>query len=132
MLVDPNAYNDITGPTLAAAIEVHRVLGPGLLESTYMPCFQYELSVRNIRFVTQQPVPVVYKELALDTIYRVDLIVEGQVVVEVKAVAAVLPVHQAQTLTYMRLARCPIGLLINFNVPKLMDGVKRLIKPVRL
>ena len=130
-MVDPNAYNGITGPTLAAAIEVHRVLGPGLLESTYMPCFHHELSVRNLSFVTQRAVPIVYKELVLDMIYRVDLIIEGQVVVEVKAVPALLPVHQSQTLTYMRLARCPIGLLINFNAPRLMDGVKRLISPVK-
>jgi len=129
MLVDPNAFNNITGPTLAAAIEVHRVLGPGLLESIYMTCFLHELSARNLKFVTEQPLPVVYKELALNVCYRVDLIVEGQVVVEVKAVADLLPVHQSQTLTYMRLARCPIGLLINFNAPKLMDGVKRLIRP---
>jgi GxxExxY protein len=96
-----------------------------------MTCFQHELSVRNMRFVIQQAVPIVYKELVLDVIYRVDLIVEGQVVVEVKAVPALLPAHQAQTLTYMRLARCPIGLLINFNAPRLMDGVKRLISPVK-
>src|SRR5262245_16536210 len=131
MLVDPNAFNYITGPTLAAAIEVHRILGPGLLESIYMPCFQHELSVRNLHFVAQQATPVVYKELALEMTYRVDLIVEGQVVVEVKAVPTLLPVHQSQTLTYMRLARCPIGLLINFNVPKLMDGVKRLVRPLQ-
>jgi len=129
MLVDPNAFSNITGPTLAAAIEVHRVLGPGLLESIYMPCFLHELTVRSLKFVTEQPMPVVYKELALNVCYRVDLIVEGQVVVEVKAVADLLPVHQSQTLTYMRLAKCPIGLLINFNAPKLMDGVKRLIRP---
>jgi GxxExxY protein len=131
MLIDPNAFNDITGATLAAAIEVHRTLGPGLLESTYLPCLLHELTLRDLRVVTQQPVPIVYKELVLDVIYRVDLIVEGRVVVEVKAVAALLPVHQSQTLTYMRLSRCPIGLLINFNTPKLMDGVKRLIRPVR-
>ena len=131
MLIDPNAFNHITHPTLASAIEVHRTLGAGLLESIYLPCLQYELQARNLRFVTQKAVPVVYKGMPLDTIYRVDLIVEEQVVVEVKAVAALLPVHQSQTLTYMRLARCPLGLLINFNVPKLMDGVKRLIRPVR-
>jgi GxxExxY protein len=130
MLIDPNAFNHITQPTLAAAIEVHRTLGSGLLESIYMPCLQYELSVRQLNFVAQKPVPVVYKGMALNTVYRVDLIVEGRVVVEVKAAATLLPVHQSQTLTYMRLAQCPVGLLINFNVPKLMDGVKRLIRPL--
>ena len=132
MLIDPNAFNHVTHPTLASAIEVHRALGAGLLESIYLPCLQYELQARNLRFVTQKAVPVIYKAMPLDTIYRVDLSVEEQVVVEVKAVAALLPVHQSQTLTYMRLAKCPLGLLINFNVPKLMDGVKRLIRPVRL
>jgi GxxExxY protein len=131
MLIDPNAFNHITHPTLASAIEVHRTLGAGLLESMYLPCLQYELRARNLRFVTQKAVPVVYKGMPLDAIYRVDLIVEEQVVVEVKAVATLLPVHQSQTLTYMRLANCPLGLLINFNVPTLMDGVKRLIRPVR-
>jgi GxxExxY protein len=130
VLIDANAYNDVTGPTLAAAIEVHRTLGPGLLESIYMPCFKYELTLRKLRFVAQHPVPIVYKGLALDANYRVDLIVEDLVVVEVKSATALLPVHQSQTLTYMRLARCPIGLLINFNAPRLMDGVKRLIRPV--
>ena len=128
MLVEA-PFNAITGEVIGAAIEVHRALGPGLLESTYMPCLQSELSTRSLRFVTQRVVPIIYKERTLDTVYRVDLIVEDLVVVEVKSVAALLPVHQAQVLTYMRLTGCPAGLLINFNVAKLVDGVKRLINP---
>ena len=119
MLIDPDAFNHVTGPTLAAAIEVHRTLGPGLLESIYMPCFKYELTLRKLRFVAHHPIPIVYKGLALDANY------------EVKSAAALLPVHESQTLTYMKLAQCPIGLLINFNAPRLVDGVRRLIRPVK-
>jgi GxxExxY protein len=128
MLIEA-AFNTITGEILSAAIEVHRTLGPGLLESTYAPCLLFELSARKLRFVTQRAIPIVYKGIQLDTSYRVDLIVEDVVVVEMKAVAALSPVHQAQVLTYMKLTDCPAGLLINFNVPRLMDGVKRLMLP---
>ena len=130
MLIDA-PFNTITGEILSAAIEVHRTIGPGLLESTYAPCLQFELSARKLRFVTQRAIPIVYKGMQLDTSYRVDLIVEDVVVVETKAVAALLAVHQAQVLTYMKLTDCPAGLLINFNVPRLMDGVKRLVLPGR-
>jgi GxxExxY protein len=129
MPVDPSEFNDITGRILAAAIEVHRTLGPGLLESTYTPCLHFELTARHLRFSTQQSIPIVYKGMKLEACYRVDLIVEGKVVVELKSAVAVLPVHLAQLLTYMGLSDCPAGLLINFNVPRLMDGVKRLINP---
>jgi len=129
MIIDPSAFNDITRVILAGAIEVHRTLGAGLLESIYMPCLQFELASRKLRFVVQRTIPITYKGIALDACYRVDLIVEDLVVVEVKSVAALMPVHQSQTLTYMRLTECPAGLLINFNVPRLMDGVRRLINP---
>ena len=128
MLIDAS-FNATTGEILSAAIEVHRTLGPGLLESTYSQCLQFELGVRKLRFVTQRAIPIVYKGMSLDTSYRVDLIVEDRVVVEVKSVTAILAVHQAQILTYMTLTGCPAGLLINFNVPKLMEGVKRLVNP---
>ena len=128
MLVDAE-FNDITRLILAGAIEVHRTLGPGLLESIYAPCLQFELAARKLRFVTQRAIPIVYKGMTLDAGYRVDLIVEDLVVVELKSAATLLPVHQAQVLTYMGLTGCPAGLLINFNVPRLMDGVKRLINP---
>lgn len=129
MRIDPSEFNDITGRVLSAAIEVHRTLGPGLLESIYMPCLQYELTARQLRFIAQRAVPIVYKEMPTDAGYRIDLIVEDVVVVEVKAAATLLPVHQAQLLTYMMLTSCPVGLLINFNVARLMDGVKRLLNP---
>ena len=119
----------ITGHIIGAAIEVHRVLGPGLLESTYMPCLQLELTTGKLQFVAQRAVPIRYKGLELDAKYRIDLLVEDVVVVEVKSVDSLLPVHQAQVLTYMRLTNCPAGLLINFNVFRLIDGVKRLVNP---
>ena len=128
MLIE-SPFNSITGLTLGAAIEVHRTLGPGLLESTYVRCLQFELAARKLRFVSQLPIPVVYKGTQLDVSYRADLIVEDCVVVEVKSVAALLPVHEAQVLTYMKHAERPAGLLINFNVARLMDGVKRLVNP---
>jgi GxxExxY protein len=121
------SFNHITGEIIGAAIEVHRVLGPGLLESTYMPCLEYELGARKLRFVTGRTVPIVYKGIALNTAYRIDLLVEDIVIVELKSVERVLPVHQAQVLTYLHLTGCPLGLLINFNVAKLVDGVSRLI-----
>ena len=127
MRIDPATFSDTTRTILAAAIEVHRTLGPGLLESIYLQCFQFELASHGLRFVTQRPIPIIYKGTPLGASYRVDLIVEDRVVVEVKCVAALAPVNEAQILTYMRLTDCPAGLLINFNVPRLMDGVKRLI-----
>ena len=128
MLIDAS-FNAITGEILAAAIEVHRTLGPGLLESIYSQCLQFELAERKLRYTTQRRIPILYKRLVLDSSYRVDLIVDDCVVVEVKSMAAILAVHQAQLLTYMKLTGCPAGLLINFNVARLMDGVKRLVNP---
>jgi GxxExxY protein len=130
MLVDAT-FNVITHQIIGAAIEVHRILGPGLLESTYMPCLQYELAARKLRFLAERPVPVVYKGMELDTKYRIDLLVEDVVIVEVKSIDSLLTVHQSQVLTYMRLTQCPAGLLINFNVAKLIDGVKRLVNTRR-
>ena len=122
-------FSPITHEIIGAGIEVHRVLGPGLLESTYMTCLQFELAARSLRFVAQQSVPIVYKGITLDSSYRVDLIVEDQVVVEVKSVERLFALHEAQVLTYLRLTGRPAGLLMNFNVPKLVDGVKRLVNP---
>ena len=129
MRINPADYSDLTGSILNGAIEVHRHLGAGLLESTYTPCLQFELTTRKLRFHVQRSIPIIYKGMELDTCYRVDLIVEDAVVVEVKSLATTLAVHQAQLLTYMRLTGCPVGLLINFNVPRLMDGVKRMVNP---
>jgi GxxExxY protein len=122
-------FNSITSEIIGAAIEVHRTLGPGLLESTYVPCMHFELTARRLRYTVQRAVPIIYKNVRLDTSYRLDLIVEDLVVVELKAVERLLSVHEAQVLTYLGLTGCPAGLLINFNVPKLVDGVKRLLNP---
>lgn len=127
MAVDLVAFNRLTQRIIGAAIEVHRHLGPGLLESIYQECLIRELALRQLSFAAQRSAPVVYKGVRLAASYRLDLIVEGVVVVEVKSVASFNAVHHAQTLTYMRIADCPVGLLINFNVPRLIDGVKRLV-----
>lgn len=121
--------NATTSKIIGAAIDVHRVLGPGLVESTYAGCLRRELGDRNLRYISEQLIPVVYKGTTLDMSYRIDLIVEDRVIVEVKSVATVLPVHEAQLLTYLKLTACPIGLLINFNEAKLIDGVHRLVNP---
>ena len=119
--------NDITETIIGAAIEVHRALGPGLLESTYETCLCRELDLRGIRFERQVALPVEYKGERLDCGYRIDLVVADEVVVEIKAVECLLPVHDAQLLTYLRLSRHPVGLLINFNVPVLKQGLRRLV-----
>ena len=119
----------LTREIIAAAIEVHRVLGPGLLESAYSTCLQRELHTRNLAFATKRRIPLVYKGATLDCGYRLDLLVKDVVVVEVKAVATLLPIHQAQLLTYLRLADLPVGLVINFEVDRLVNGVKRVINP---
>jgi GxxExxY protein len=117
--------NEITQAIIGAAIEVHRTLGPGLLESAYRECLCRELELKNLQFEKEQGLPLEYKGLKLDQGYRVDIIVYNQVVVEVKAVEGLLPVHEAQLMTYMRLGGWRVGLLINFNVPVLKDGIRR-------
>ena len=112
---------------IGAGIEVHRELGPGLLESTYAKCLRRELQARHLLFVSQRLLPVVYKNEPLDETYRIDLLVEDLVIVELKSVDRLLPVHSSQVLTYLHLTGCPAGLLMNFNVPKLTDGIKRLL-----
>jgi GxxExxY protein len=117
--------NDITKEVIGAAIEVHRTLGPGLLESTYKQCLCRELQLRQLPFAWEQPLPLVYKGLKLECGYRVDLVVAGTVVVEVKAIDRLAPVHEAQLLTYLRLGGWKVGLLINFHVALLRDGIVR-------
>jgi GxxExxY protein len=117
--------NQITETIIGAAIEVHRALGPGLLESAYEECLCRELTLRQIPFERQQPLPVEYKGLRLDCGYRLDLLVADMVVVEIKAVERVLPIHEAQLLTYLKLGGWKVGLLINFNVPILKQGIRR-------
>ncbi|HEY2917867.1 MAG TPA: GxxExxY protein [Candidatus Binatia bacterium] len=117
----------LTEKIIGSAIEVHKVLGPGLLESAYEVCLAHELSLANISFQRQVPLPVIYKSLPLDCGYRLDFLIEDTVVLEIKAVEELQPIHQAQLLTYLKLGGWPIGLLINFNVPVLMKGIKRIV-----
>jgi GxxExxY protein len=118
---------EITREVIGAAIEVHRALGSGLLESAYEQCLCRELSLRHVPYLRQVALPLEYKGLKLDCSYRLDLLVASCVVVEVKAILALEPVHTAQLLTYMKLGCWPLGLLINFNVPLLRNGVRRMI-----
>jgi len=117
--------NEITEAIIGSSIEVHRELGPGLLESAYRQCLCHELKLRGLPFVCERPLPVVYKGLRLDCGYRVDLIVADAVVVELKTVDRLAPVHDAQLLTYLRLGGWKVGLLINFNVALLRHGIRR-------
>jgi len=119
--------NQLTEQIIGAAIEVHKAVGPGLLESAYEECLCRELALRSIPFEQQRPLPVEYKGTRLDCGYRLDLLVSGNVVVEVKSVSALEPVHEAQLLTYLKLGGWKLGLLINFNVPILKDGIRRRI-----
>ncbi|MBE7421111.1 MAG: hypothetical protein EFKGCFLK_02561 [Rhodocyclaceae bacterium] len=116
----------LTEQIIGAAIEVHRTLGPGLLESAYEECLCVELGLRDIRFRSQVELPVVYKEHRVDGGYRLDLVVGDSVVVEIKAVERLLPLHEAQLLTYLRLSGMATGLLLNFNDPVLKDGIRRM------
>jgi GxxExxY protein len=119
--------DELTGTVIGAAIEVHRALGPGLLESAYEECLCHELSVRKISFRRQVPQPVSYKGVKLECGYRLDLVVEERLVVEVKAVDALHPIHTAQLLTYLKLSGHRVGLLLNFHSTVLKDGLKRLV-----
>lgn len=124
---DTEAQRDsLTEEIIGAAIEVHRALGPGLLESAYQECLCVELGLRNFRFVSQLELPVEYKGQHVDAGYRLDLVVSDKVVVELKAVERLLPLHEAQLLTYLRLGAYSTGLLLNFNVPVLKDGIRRM------
>ena len=117
-----------TSPIIAAAIEVHRHLGAGLLESAYEECLCHELHRMELGFRRQVPLPVIYKGLPLDCGYQIDLIVRDEVIVELKAIERIFPIHQAQLLTYLKLADKQVGLLINFNVPVLTQGITRRVR----
>jgi GxxExxY protein len=117
--------NEITEAIIGAAMEVHRAIGPGPLESAYRQCLCYELALRKIPFQMEQSLPVHYKGIKLDCGYRLDLVVAGAVVVEIKAVDHITPLHEAQLLTYLNMGGWKVGLLINFNVPLLRDGIVR-------
>jgi GxxExxY protein len=117
--------NELSRKVIGACIEIHRELGPGLLESAYEECLAYSLSKLDIQFQRQIPMPVRFKEVLLDCGYRLDFLIEETLIVELKAVDEMHPVFEAQLLTYLKLTRKPLGLLINFNVPVLRDGIKR-------
>jgi GxxExxY protein len=122
-----SAIDGVTGEVIRAAIEVHRRLGPGLLESTYEACLAFELTDRGLRAERQRPFPLFYRSIKLEPAYRVDLLVQESVIVEVKALEQLLPVHHAQLLSYLRLAALPVGLLINFNVTSPKRGIRRIV-----
>jgi GxxExxY protein len=121
------AFDKLSSQVIGCAIAVHRELGPGLLESTYEQCLAYELKNRGLSFELQSPLPVEYKGIRLDCGYRVDLLVEKQIIVELKAVESLNNIHEAQILTYMKLAEIRTGLLINFNVGLLKNGIRRFV-----
>jgi GxxExxY protein len=119
--------NEISKIVIGAAIEVHKQLGPGLLESAYAECLSYELQINKLRFDREKPVPVFYKGKKLDCGYKLDFCIKDKVIVELKAIETILPIHEAQILTYLKLTGIKLGLLINFNVPILRDGIKRIV-----
>ena len=117
----------LTETVIGLAIEVHRALGPGLLESAYEACFCYELKANDVSYKRQVPLPVVYKSIKLDCGYRIDVVIDGLLVIELKTVDRLLPIHDAQMLTYLKLSGIRTGLLMNFNMPVLKDGIRRLV-----
>jgi GxxExxY protein len=120
-------HQELTSSILHCAYKVHSALGPGLLESAYEECLHYELDKVGLIAIKQKPMPLIYEEKKLDLGYRIDLFVEGKVVIEIKSVEALNPVHFAQLMTYLKLSNCRIGFLFNFNVVSLKDGIKRVI-----
>ena len=122
--------DNLTGKVIGAAIEVHKELGPGLLESVYRKCLAYELRQKNIMVQEEYCLPVLYKGTELDSSYRIDLLVDSTLIVELKAIDRVLPVHNAQVISYLRLGNKPKGLLINVNVPVLKQGIKRFVNSI--
>ncbi len=124
---DKEKLDEISRRIIGAAIEVHRHLGPGLLESAYQSCLAFELKQLGLKLEEQKPLPIVYKDVKLDCGYRLDLVVEDEIIVEIKAVEKLLPIHEAQLLSYLRLAKKRVGLLMNFHVPVLKNGLKRIV-----
>jgi GxxExxY protein len=119
--------DEISHRIIGAAIEVHRHLGPGLLESAYQSCLAFELKQLGLKVEEQKPLPVVYKQVKLDCGYRLDMVVEDEIIVEIKAIEKLLPIHDAQLLSYLRLTKKRVGLLMNFHVPVLKNGLKRIV-----
>ena len=121
-----NDINKLTGEIIGAAIEVHKALGPGLLESAYEECLCHEFKLRSFPFERQKELPIKYKGVKLDCGYRLDIVVWNKIILELKSCSELLPIHEAQLLTYLKLTNMKVGLLINFNVPVLKEGIKRL------
>ena len=119
--------NEMTGRVIGAAIEVHKVLGPGLLESIYEECLSYELEARKIPHERQKEIPIDYKGVKLGCGYRIDLLVEEKIILEIKSCESILPIHEAQLLTYLKMKQCKLGFILNWNVPRMKDGIKRMV-----
>jgi GxxExxY protein len=120
-------FDPLSNRVIACALEVHSALGPGLLESAYEQCLAHELRSAGIPFELQQPMPVPYKGILLDCGYRLDFVLDGQLIIELKSVETLLPIHEAQLLTYLKLSKIRVGLLMNFNTVHLRDGIKRMV-----
>jgi GxxExxY protein len=129
MLTDPYGTGPLTKSIIGCAIEVHRAIGPGVLESIYSECLAHELTRRGLSFELERAVPLIYRGVRLKSRFYVDVVVENQVIVELKSVAEVVHIHECQVLTQLKLTGLPVGLLISFNVPLLVDGVSRLVNP---
>lgn len=123
--MSPKPINDLSHDVIGAAIDVHRELGPGLLESAYEGAYSHELTLRQIPHIRQKLMPVTYKGALIEAGYRIDILADDRVVIELKAVEKLVPIYSAQLMTYLRLGNYPLGLLMNFNVPKLIDGIER-------
>jgi GxxExxY protein len=124
---EARSFDELSEKVIGACIEIHRHLGPGLLESAYEECLCHELSPAGVKFERQKTLPVSYKSVKLDCGYRLDVVLEGSLIVELKTVDQLLPIHEAQLLTYLKLSGISLGLLINFNVPTLKQGLKRIV-----
>jgi GxxExxY protein len=120
--------NELSSLIIGCALKVHKALGPGLLESAYEACLLYELAKLGLKVECQKGLPLIYEDVNLECGYRLDLLVEGKVIIELKAIESLTALHTAQVLTYLKLSNCKLGLLINFNVPLLKDGIKRLVR----
>ena len=125
--MEDTKLNTLTGKIIGSAIQVHQYLGPGLLESAYELCLCHEFNLVNIKFERQKPIPLKYKNIFIKFAYKADIIVENSIIVEIKTVKSIEPIHEAQLLTYLKLLQLPIGLILNFNVRYLKDGIKRMV-----
>ena len=119
--------NELATIVIREAIEIHKSLGPGLLEKVYVECLSYRLTKCGLKVIREQPVPVIFEEVRMDCGYRADLIVEGKLLIEAKSIEAISEVHKSITLTYLKFSKCKLGLLMNFNVVLLKDGIKRIV-----